>query len=468
MVAVIHKRAKSVVSNLTYNLKKVDAGTAQIVSLANLPDGAEDNPAIISGYMRYLERRSQRMEKTAFHMSVDPSYEDNASMSKETILEYINGLMAHLGYANQPYIVIEHNDIERRHFHVVSVRVDENGKGIPTHLDGARVKQYSIANHERFGFVYGKDPLAEEQSINIHSRFEKGRGRIKAQIEKFAAGILKYYSFTTQSQFAKIMKHYGIKAEWKRKTDTSILMCQGLNYMGCADTRPVVLQRSLTNSIIAACSRKGENTDERRKATLQRLLGAYYKSSSMAELQRTLAADNVELLLDRTKDGSKIFGITVIDYHTRSAFKGSDLDKGLMNDIKAGIFRDRPREIKPYDSFEETKEVIAEFNRLAGERAICNPKVFGLKLDGQKVSLTYEGHDYVWMEMNNSNISMSNGMPQWMIEKLSKCNSVFDMPKIFRSLVLSEANISRARNPEITEEQNQGQTVKYSAGPKMH
>ena len=258
MVAVIHKRAHSVVDNLSYNLKKIDSGEAEIVKIENLPDGAEYNPAIISGYMRWWERRSQRMTKTAFHMSVNPSDDDNANLPKETILEYINGLMTHLGYANQPYIVVEHNDIERRHFHVVSVRVDENGKGIPTHKDGQRVKEYSIANQERFGFVYGKDPLAEEKNLNIHSRFEKGRGRIKDQIRRFASGILKSYSFSTQSQFSKIMRHYGIKAEWKRKEDTSILLCQGLDSQGNAVTRPVTLPQLLTESIMAGCSKKAD------------------------------------------------------------------------------------------------------------------------------------------------------------------------------------------------------------------
>ena len=470
MVAVIHKRAHSVLDNLSYNLKKIDSGEAEIVKIENLPDGAEYNPAIISGYMRWWERRSQRMKKTAFHMSINPSYEDNATLQKETILDYIKGLMAHLGYANQPYIVVEHNDIERRHFHVVSVRVDENGKGIPTHKDGIRVKEYSIANQERFGFVYGKDPLAEEKNLNIHSKFERGRGRIKDQIRRFASGILKSYSFSTQSQFSKIMRHYGIKAEWKRKEDTSILLCQGLDSQGNAVTRPVTLPQLQTESIMVACSKRPEDYEEKRKAALQRFKDAYYESTSVEELQNRLEENNVELLLDKTKDGTKVYGVTLIDYHTRSAFKGSELDKTLMNDIKAGIFRGRPREIKPYDPFEETKQIINEFNSLAGESAIWNPKVFGLRLEDNKVSLTYEGKDYIWMELNKPNISMNRNTPQWMIEQVDKCHNVFDIAKVFGPLVLSESNVTRARNPVETTELNKEQDIiqQKSSGRKLH
>ena len=468
MVAVIHKRAHSVVDNLSYNLKKIDSSEAEIVKIENLPDGAEYNPAIISGYMRWWERRSQRMTKTAFHMSVNPSDDDNANLPKETILEYINGLMTHLGYANQPYIVVEHNDIERRHFHVVSVRVDENGKGIPTHKDGHRVKEYSIANQERFGFVYGKDPLAEDKNLNIHSRFEKGRGRIKEQIRIFASGILKSYSFSTQSQFSKIMRHYGIKAEWKRKEDTSILLCQGLDSQGNAVTRPVTLPQLQTESIMVACSKRPEDYEEKRKAALHRLKDAYYESTSVEELQNCLEENNVELLFDKTKDGTKIYGVTLIDYHTRSVFKGSELDKTLMNDIKAGIFKERPREVKPYDPFEETKQIINEFNSMAGESAIWNPKVFGLRLEGNKVSLTYEGKDYIWMELNKPNISMNRNTPQWIMELIDKCNNVFDIAKVFGPIVLSESNITRAKNPQPAESEIQEQPLQKSKGPRMH
>ena len=372
-------------------------------------------------------------------------------MSKETILEYINGLMAHLGYANQPYIVVEHNDIERRHYHVVSVRVNENGKGIPTHMDGTRVKEYSIANQESFGFVYGKDPLAEERNINIHSRFEKGRGRIKAQIEKFASGILRCYSFSTQSQFAKIMRHYGIKAEWKRKDDTSILMCQGLDNQGCADTRPVVLQQTLTNSIIAACSRKAKNNDENIKAALQRLKDAYYESSSIDALQKKLAVNNVELLLERTKDGSKIFGVTLIDYHTRSAFKGSDLDKTLMNDIKAGIFRPRPIETKIYDPCELAREAARKFAALTGYDAIMKPGVFGLVVQDGEVILSYGGKKFIGMQPNSSNVTLYSRSAEDFADKLN-CSNIYSFIDEAKKYVLSENNIASAKAPIVQQD----------------
>ena len=33
-----------------------------------------------------------------------------------------------MGYGNQPYMVYKHEDIDRHHMHIVTIRVDENGK----------------------------------------------------------------------------------------------------------------------------------------------------------------------------------------------------------------------------------------------------------------------------------------------------------------------------------------------------
>lgn len=219
---------------------------------------------------------------------------------------------------------------------------------------------------------------------------------------------------------------------------------------------------------MVGCSKKAVDYEERRKAALQRLKDAYYESTSVEDLQNRLKENNVELLFDRTKDETKIYGVTLIDYHTRSAFKGSELDKALMNDIKGGIFRGRPREIKPYDPFEETKRIIEEFNRLAGEDTIWNPKVFGLRLEGNKVSLTYEGRDYIWMELNKPNVTMNRNTPQWMMKLVDKCNNVFDIAKVFGPLVLSESNITRARNPQQAESEEQKLAIQQSKGPKIH
>ena len=124
--------------------------------------------------------------------------------------------------------------------------------------------------------------------------------------------------------------------------------------------------------------------------------------------------------------------------------------------------------MKPYDPFEETKQVIEEFNSLVGEDAIWCPGVYGLRLEDTKVSLTRGGRDYIWMDLNDHCVSMVHHTPQWIMEWVEKCNNVYDMAKVFGPLVMSESNIDRALNWQETESESQMQTLRLSRGPRMH
>ena len=36
--------------------------------------------------------------------------------------------MSKMGYEEQPYIVFKHRDIDKIHIHIVSIKIDKNGK----------------------------------------------------------------------------------------------------------------------------------------------------------------------------------------------------------------------------------------------------------------------------------------------------------------------------------------------------
>ena len=45
--------------------------------------------------------------------------------------------MEALGYGKQPYIVFKHNDIAREHIHIISLRVDGDGRKINDKFEGS-------------------------------------------------------------------------------------------------------------------------------------------------------------------------------------------------------------------------------------------------------------------------------------------------------------------------------------------
>jgi hypothetical protein len=67
--------------------------------------------------------------------------------------------MQKMGYGDQPFIVYLHEDIERRHIHIVSSRVDENG----TKIDGNFERRRSMNVCRELEQKYGLIPADQKQ-----------------------------------------------------------------------------------------------------------------------------------------------------------------------------------------------------------------------------------------------------------------------------------------------------------------
>ena len=131
MVVKIKPPAPSCSSAIQYNEKKVAEGKAEVIFSSKIA-----NPKNPMETFSVYERGSRRCEKMSFHASINPAKADN--MTQEKVIAFTKELMERLGYGNQPYIIYRHDDIDRVHYHLVSVRVDENGRKIPDRQEGRR------------------------------------------------------------------------------------------------------------------------------------------------------------------------------------------------------------------------------------------------------------------------------------------------------------------------------------------
>ena len=59
--------------------------------------------------------------------------------------------MERMGYGDQPYIVFLHEDTGRRHLHIVSVRVDEEGHELPYRFDLKRAMAHCREMERKYG-----------------------------------------------------------------------------------------------------------------------------------------------------------------------------------------------------------------------------------------------------------------------------------------------------------------------------
>ena len=132
MVAKINRGA-SLYGAIIYNQQKVNEDTARIIAGNRMiTDSLYDPDRIVRQTMFAFESylaANRNTEKPILHISLNPTLDDNLTDSQ--FADLARAYMQKMGYGNQPYIVYLHEDIDRRHIHIVSTCVNENGVWTP-------------------------------------------------------------------------------------------------------------------------------------------------------------------------------------------------------------------------------------------------------------------------------------------------------------------------------------------------
>ena len=374
MVVKINAPTPHCSTSLQYNESKVAEGKAAVVYSQGL-----DNPERpLETFERY-ERGSRRCEKPSFHMSINPSATDG--MSQEQVLEFARDLMKGLGYGDQPFIIYRHNDIEREHYHIVSVRVDKEGRKIKDHQEHRRCQQLMKELAPKYGFTVGKgdgekkEKKSKEDKLLDYQRFDPQRGDYMKQMEELVEQAMKYH-FTTMEQFKMLMRQFGVDVDYQMIGKKLMMTFAGINPKnGRRCTAPIPAKDLKVPSVeeiqghIENAKQEKKKKEQQRVANLARIALKYGKSE--LHTRRILRKKNIGIVFSRTKEG-KIFGVTFIDHQTRCVFKSSEL-KG----ISAGEFEEarmtkwpaEDREWKVYDgpkeksAAEETAETVMAAER---------------------------------------------------------------------------------------------------------
>ena len=358
MVVKINAPTPHCSTSLQYNERKVEEGKAAVVYSQGLDD--PNNP--LETFERY-ERGSRRCEKPSFHMSINPSATDG--MTQEQVVEFAKDLMKGLGYGDQPFIIYRHNDIAREHYHIVSVRVDKEGRKINDHQEHARCQKLMKELAPKYGFTIGKGEKQEEgekkkkaEKVN-YQRFDPEKGDYMKQIEELVAQAMKYH-FTTGEQFKMLMRQFGVEVDVLSKGRKTIMTFTGIDPKSGKKCTAPIPARDLNVPTIEEIQKhmddaKKEKRDreKQRVANLTRI--ALKRGTSELHTRRILRKQNIAVVFSRTQNG-KIFGVTFIDHQTRCVFKTSEF-KG----ITAGQFEEArmtkwPPEDREWNGYEEPKE----------------------------------------------------------------------------------------------------------------
>lgn len=323
MVIKIYAPAPSTSSAVQYNERKVAEGKASVIFSSKIDDPR--NP--MKTFERY-ENGSLRTEKMSFHASINPSITDG--MTDAQVREFTREYMEKMGYGNQPYILYKHTDTGRIHYHIVSVRVDENGRKIPDFKERKRSQQAMRELAAKYGYDVGKKKedgkeQGEEKETNPYQGFDPSAGEYGRQIERIAELAMTYH-FTNSRQFEVVMESLGVKVVPQEDGSVGFIGLDPKTHKECtALIRDTGIRYPTMDEIDAHakdCKGKIKTREKQRVANLTR--AAMKKCKTELHTLRYLAKSGIYVAFSKTTDG-KIFGVTFVDHHNKCAFKASEV-----------------------------------------------------------------------------------------------------------------------------------------------
>lgn len=340
MIAKIGK-GMNLFGAVSYNQLKVDRENGKVLLANKIPDPFDGNfrvAQICRSFDPYL-LANNKTEKPVRHISLNPDPGDK--VSDDGFMQMAQQFMKEMGYANQPYIVYKHTDIERSHIHIVTTCVQLDGSKIPDSYDHHR-SMAACRNLER---KFNLKPATEKIQQNDKPFFKPVdyiKGDVKNQMAAVIRYLPKYYHFSNLGTYNALLslfnitceqvtgKAYGVskkglvyftldaQGENTGKPFKSSLFGKhaGLNYLEMHfEKSKIVMGKHPSMEII-------KNTVE----------AAMHMAKGEKDFKKQLLEQGINVVVRRNKEG-RVYGITFIDHESRGVWNGSQLDKNLSANV---------------------------------------------------------------------------------------------------------------------------------------
>ena len=283
-----------------------------------------------------------RTKKMVFHCSLNPHPDEK--LSDETLTQIAKEYMETLGYGKQPYIVFKHNDIAREHIHIVSLRIDGEGKKINDKFEKRRSKQITDTLERKYDLI--PSSKVADKAVEETPKIDITRGNIKEQVASVVRTVLKHYRFCSLGELNAILSAYNLAVE-EVKTEFRGKKYDGLVYVPTDDKGG-----KASTPIHASDIGRGmgytavQNRIQKSKQAIKPLIPAIRHrilevmcSSPQTEkaLQQRLEEQGLRAVIRKNESG-RIYGITFIDDKEGVALNGSRLGKGYAANIFNGFF----------------------------------------------------------------------------------------------------------------------------------
>lgn len=337
MVAKINRGA-SLYGAVIYNQQKVNEDTARIIAGNRMiTDSLYDPDRIVRQTMFAFESylaANRNTEKPILHISLNPTLDDNLTDSQ--FADLARAYMQKMGYGNQPYIVYLHEDIDRRHIHIVSTCVNENGEKIVDAYEWNR----SMKACRELEQMFGLKQIADKRRELLEPYLKKAdytRGDVKQQVSNILKSVFTSYRFQSFGEYSAMLSCFNIEAK-QVKGEFDGKPYSGIIYTMTDDNgKPVCTP--IKSSLIGKRfgyegveKRIAYNAQEFRAKRWQPkirndvALAMHGSRGNREEFVRLLGSKGIDVVF-RENDAGRIYGVTFIDHHNREVYNGSRLGK---------------------------------------------------------------------------------------------------------------------------------------------
>ena len=323
----------------------------------------------VQAFEPYIALNSH-VKKPVIHISLNPSPKD--ILSEEQMAVLAQEFMEKFSYGNQPYIVWLHEDINRKHMHIVSVRINEKGEMIDHNREAVRAQNICREMEVKYGLHPTLGEHGERELLSLQ-KVDYPKGNVKAQVKHTARTLLECYNCHSLAEFNTLLNLYNVTVyEVRGNVDGNEY--HGIMYGALDDNGQQVgtpfksskfgkvfgyeaLQKKFA---VSAEKMKKDNLSER---TRQEITKAMQDIGTKEDFARRLKEADIEVVYRINSEG-RLYGITFIDHIGRTVFNGSRLGKAFSANVFNELFNnpdaDRERLIpqpkqKPSRQERETK-----------------------------------------------------------------------------------------------------------------
>lgn len=322
---------------LAYNGQKVNEGEGKLLLSNKIFDnstGTIDIARAASDFERYLPQR-MRTEKPIIHISLNPHPDDK--LTDTELSDIAREYMEKIGYGEQPYVVFKHEDIDRHHLHIVSIRVGLDGKRLDNDYIHRRSKRATNALEKKYG-LRPSGNSRQQQEQGALRKVDVAHGNVKRQVGNVLKGLSENYRFQSLGEYRALLSLYNITVEEARGE------VHGREYRGFVYSatdgngnkvgNPLKASRfnkhAGCDAFDARCATSKDEIQKKDlgKYTKGKVLAAMRQSVNKAEFIDKLKDKGVDVVLRKTDTG-RIYGATFIDHKTGCVLNGSRMGKEL-------------------------------------------------------------------------------------------------------------------------------------------